>query len=280
MAEDRAHYQVNSEADVSHLELLRLIWRQRWLIVAVTVLFAGVGAVYAMLATQWWRAEVVMLQVDSKPMAGGLAQLGGLASLAGINLGGSSGSQNAVAVLKSKDFAREFIEDKDLVQVLLYDRLNEKPSVDIRDAVEFFEKEVLVVFEDKKTGLIRLSVTWINPQVAAEWANELVLRANKRLRDQAIGDADRNIKYLQAELQAANMPTLQQAIGKVVESEMQKMMMARGNTEYSFRVLDGAAEPKKRERPQKALIFLAALLAGFLASAFIIFARDIIKKLK
>ena len=270
MTEDRAHYRVTQEAEIDLLELLGLFWRRKWLIVAVTTLFTAGGVAYALLATQWWRAEVVMTQVDSKPMAGGLAQLGGLASLAGINLGAGGGSQNAVAVLKSKDFAREFIEDKDLVPVLMSDRLTVQPPVDIRDAVERFDKEVRAIGEDKKTGLLTLSITWTDPALATEWANELVRRANARLRAQALQEAERNIKYLQGEIAATNVTSLQQAIGKVIESEMQKLLLARGNEEYAFKVIDRAVQPKQRDKPKRALVVLGAAMGGGLFSLMLV----------
>ncbi len=278
MAEDRVQYQVTQEAEIDLLELLGLFWRRKWLIVAVTTLFTAGGVAYALLATQWWRAEVVMTQVDSKPMAGGLAQLGGLASLAGINLGAGGGSQNAVAVLKSKDFAREFISDKDLVPVLMSDRLTAQPPVDIRDAVERFDKEVRAIGEDKKTGLLTLSITWTDPALATEWANELVRRANARLRAQALQEAERNIKYLQGEIAATNVTSLQQAIGKVIESEMQKLLLARGNEEYAFKVIDKAVQPKKRAKPQRAIVVLIAGLVGGVLSLFWILVRNQFRK--
>ena len=44
------------------------------------------------------------------------------------------------------------------------------------------------VDEDKKSGLITLSITWKDPQVAANWANDLVKQLNEQLREQAIDE--------------------------------------------------------------------------------------------
>jgi succinate-semialdehyde dehydrogenase/glutarate-semialdehyde dehydrogenase len=82
------------------------------------------------------------------------------------------------------------------------------------------------------------------------------------LRAQALQDAQRNIKYLQGEIAATNVTSLQQAIGKVIESEMQKLLLARGNEEYAFKVIDKAVQPKKRDKPKRALVVLGAALGG------------------
>lgn len=41
-------------------ELWDTVWSGRWLIIAITALFAVSGVAYALLAQEWWRAEVVL----------------------------------------------------------------------------------------------------------------------------------------------------------------------------------------------------------------------------
>ena len=101
-------------------ELWDTVWSGRWLIIAITSLFAMGGVAYALMAQEWWRADVVLAPADKKASPGALGQLGGLASLAGVNIGGG-GNQEPLAVLKSKGFAREFITEQDLMPVLLED---------------------------------------------------------------------------------------------------------------------------------------------------------------
>ena len=42
-------------------------------------------------------------------------------------------------------------------------------------------KSILSVDEDKKSGLISLSISWKDPEVAAQWANDLVKQLNEQL---------------------------------------------------------------------------------------------------
>ena len=80
-------------------ELWHVICQGKWLALAVTLFFAVVGAAYALLAPQWYRAEVLLMPVEENSgLAGQLAQFGGLANLMGINLGGGSDSAEAMAV--------------------------------------------------------------------------------------------------------------------------------------------------------------------------------------
>ena len=143
--------EVTKDIEIDLFGLLRILWNRRWLVAAITGLFTLAGVAYALLATEWYRAEVVVVQTDNKSTPSSLAQLGGLASLAGINIGAGGASQIPIAVLKSHDFAQAFIEDERLLTVLFADDWddagarwktgNSKESPDIRDAVKFFDEK-------------------------------------------------------------------------------------------------------------------------------------------
>jgi uncharacterized protein involved in exopolysaccharide biosynthesis len=255
-------------------QLWETIWSGRWLIIAITSLFAVGGVTYALVAQEWWRAEVVLAPADKKGgMSGALSQLSGLASLAGVSVGGGGGNE-PLAVLKSKDFARQFITDMNLMRVLLKDqKVEDGKAPDIRDALRIFET-VRTVSDDKKTGLVTLSVRWKDADTAALWANELARRVNARLRAEALAEAERNVTYLQKEMAATSVVSLQQSMGRVLEGEMQKLMLARGNEEFAFKVIDKATPPKQRDAPKRALIAIFATLAGGFLGIFAVFLRQ------
>ena len=257
-------------------QLWDTIWSGRWLIIAITSLFAVGGVTYALVAQEWYRAEVVLAPADKKGgMSGALSQLSGLASLAGVSVGGGEGSQ-PLAVLKSKDFAREFITDMKLMPILFKDAKPSKEQPDIRDAVRSFEG-IRTISDDKKTGLVTLSVRWKDADTAALWANELARRVNARLRAEALQEAERNVAYLQKEMAATSVVSLQQSMGRVLEGEMQKLMLARGNEQFAFKVIDRATPPKQRDAPKRALIAIVATLAGGFLGLLAVFLRQALR---
>jgi uncharacterized protein involved in exopolysaccharide biosynthesis len=258
--------------------LVRVLWRGRRLAMLVTLLFAAGGAAYALLSPKWYRAEVLLLPVSNDPTGGLLSQFGGLASLAGVKLGGSEDVE-PLAVLKSRGFARSFIEDQGLMPVLLADELDSSGKQwkgakedwpDVRDAVKYFDKEVRRVVEDRKTGLITLVVEWKDPVVAAKWANLMAQKINAQMRERAIEEAKANVTFLKAELAANDLVAMQEPTGRVLELELQKLMLARSNTQFSFRVVDLAQVPKKPIRPQRVTILAVCVLLGGLVSALLL----------
>lgn len=240
-----------------------LLWQGRWFVIGITSVFIAAGVSYALLATEKFRADVVLTAAGQRSVPGALGQLGGLAALAGVSIG-SNNMSVPVAVLQSKGLAREFIEGAKIEDVLLGD--DPPKDADIRDAITVFERQVRRVYEDKRNGLVTLSIEWHDPVVAAQWANDLVGRLNDRMRRQALEEAERNVAYLGREMSVSDVVSQQQSIGRVLEAELQKLVLARGNDEFALRIVDRATPPKERYSPKRAVIALLAAVLGFISS--------------
>jgi len=265
--------EVEPSSSLNIRELWGLLWGHRWLIIAITAVFTISSIAYALLADQWFKAEVVMVPAKKNPgLPGQLGGLAGLASLAGVNIGDKSESVEALAVLRSNEFVRDFIAEKNLLPVLFADEwdgankrwksTDPKDWPDERDAVRYFQRSICLVTEDKRTSLVTVSIEWKDRKVAADWANSMVARLNERMRQRVLTESEQNIKFLRDELTATTMPTLQQSLSRLLENELQTLMLARGNQEFAFRVVDRAAIPKWRSRPKRTLLVCVATLGG------------------
>tara|TARA_R110002049_G_scaffold48430_5_gene139606 strand:- start:1184 stop:2095 length:912 start_codon:yes stop_codon:yes gene_type:complete len=259
------------------IELIRFVWREKWIIVTITFIFASASIVYALMATEWYEAEVLLAPVEDQSMSRLASQFGGLASLAGINVG-NEGNAEPVAVLRSRKFVRQFIIDLELMPVLFSEEWDAKSmrwraddpkdQPDIRDGVKLFRDDLLRVSEDAKLGLVTLAVEWKDPEVAAHWATILVERLNERMRLAALEDAQRNIDFLKTQMEDVRVLTIQQSIGSLLETEMQKLMLARGSKEFSFRTIDPATPPKFRSRPKRTLLVITSTIFGGILGLF------------
>lgn len=258
------------------------VWNRKWLVALSVLVFGILGVAIALLSDSWFRASVVLLPTERSQQGGlgaQLAQFGGVAALAGIGVRSAEQAQ-PLAVLKSREFAQRFIEERNLLTVLLADDWDEAakawkprsgPDPDIRDAIDEFDKRVRRVTEDRKTGLVTLTIEWTDSALAASWANSLAERVNEQLRQRAIDDATANVRYLQAEMAATNVVSLQQSISRLLEVEQQKLMLARGNKEFAFRIIDHAQPAKKRFKPRRAFIAVAmAAIGGLFGIAWVL----------
>lgn len=265
-----------------------IIWKGRWLILACVLGFALLALAYGLVATEWYTAEVVLTPAGAKGSQQALSsQLEGLGLLAGLAGGmGLGGARTAepIGVLKSRDFARQFIDEHGLLHVLLAEKWNAREGrwkesnprrqPDIRDAIKYFDDNVLKVNEDKKTGLITVSVLWKDPDLAASWANMVVDRLNDQMRSRALAESEANVAYLQKVLAETNVVEVRLAISKLLETELQKTMVARGDKQYAFRIVDRADVPKWRSWPKRRVILALGILAGGLVGLAAVLVRE------
>jgi uncharacterized protein involved in exopolysaccharide biosynthesis len=278
--------QAFADDEMSLLDLWRILWHGKWIITGITTIFAVASIVHVLIATEWYRAEVLLSPAEassSQPLSG---TLGGLATLAGVSVGGGDNIES-LAVLRSRDFAAAFIDDLNLLPFFFPDSWDADSNAwrtdggaappDIRDGIKYFTDNVRSVTEERDTGLVTLAIEWKDPDLAADWANLLVERLNDRMRQDALAEAETNVTYLQNEIGRTNVVTLQQSIGSLMESELQKLMLARGNEEFAFRIIDRAQVPKVRSRPRRTLTVVLATFVGGMVSVLLVLVRHSVK---
>jgi uncharacterized protein involved in exopolysaccharide biosynthesis len=291
---DRSHEAATPilREDDEALDLMALssrIWQGRWLIIGVTAAFTLSSAVLVLTLPSWYRAEVLLAPVRTKSaadLASPLGSLGGLASLAGITLGGNT--SEPLAVLESRDLARQFIEQQNLLPLIFAGKWDAKLArwtpadsrdwPDVRDGVKYLIAKIRTVKEDKKSGLVTLTIEWKDAKTAADWANLYADRANERIRTRALLEAQANVNFLEHELTTTSVVTLQQSIGRLLDTELQKLMLARENKEFAFRVIDRAEVPKWRVWPKRVQTVLLATMFGGALSVYLVFLRDAIRR--
>ncbi|TOM54348.1 LPS O-antigen length regulator, partial [Vibrio parahaemolyticus] len=105
-------------------DLVINLWKGKFIILVVTVLFGVASIIYALSLPNIYRADTLLAPAETSS-SGGLSkiagQLGGLATLAGVNLGGSESNQTdlAIQVLTSRKFINNFISSHDLLVPLM-----------------------------------------------------------------------------------------------------------------------------------------------------------------
>lgn len=267
--------------------VLAAAWRKWWLVLGSVLLFAGLAALAAYNMTPMYQAEVVVIPVKPDDARSALTsmvgQLGGLASIAGLSLSGGGNKEEYIQYLRSNALTSRLIEQENLLPVLFakrWDAARGAWQVDdpedvptLADGVRFFNDRVRSVNEERRTGIVTLSVVWSDRELAAKWANELVDLANRDLRQRAIDEAKASAEYLNAELAKTTLVELKEAIYRVLESQVKNVMLANVRGQYAFRVIDPAIPPDADDtvRPKRlAITLLGAVFGGAVGLAFVL----------
>ena len=254
------------------------IWErlvQRWLLIAsVTVAVTTIAVVAALLATPIYEAKVVML-VSADESSSKLQGLSGIASQLGLGaLGLGAGESNhkaeSLATIQSRILTESYIRDKNLLPILFdkeWDAARQqwknpqKPHT-LWDGNKLFDRTIRSVVEDRKTGLVTLTIKWKDKEMAAQWANDLVARTNAHVRQRALDLSTANLAYLNEQLKHTNVVETQQAIYKLIEGEIKTTMLARGNEQYAFTVIDPAVVPQEKSNIRRLFVVLGGFFGG------------------
>lgn len=260
------------------LAVLRLRWKRLLLLITVT---SVVAVVVALLLPHRYEAELVAIPrgTDRSALLGSLGQLGGLAALAGLGSAESSQRAEAIQMLQSQILARQFIEDNKLIPVLYEKQWDAARKTwkgkerTLNDAVELFDHSIRNVIEDRRSGLVTLRITWRDPVQAADWANELVRRANETLRHRAVVRAQGAIDYLKREARESETIEVQQSLYRLMEEQYKTLLLANVSNDYSFSVIDPAIAPDAKHYvfPRKRLFGLGGLFFGLVIALIAVF---------
>jgi uncharacterized protein involved in exopolysaccharide biosynthesis len=254
--------------------LWQMAWGSKYFILLFSVSFGLAAVAYALTATWIYHAEAVVTEVRDSNMSGAASlmnQLGGLASLAGINVaGGNEAGRESQAVLQSRHLVEVFIQKEGLLPEL--NRNSTKPLT-LWKAVRGFKEGVLKIREDKRTGLTTLAIEWRDPVMAANWANKYVADANELLRARALNDASRNIEFLNKQIAKTNSVEVQRVMYNLIEQETKTLMLANARVEYAFTLVDPAVAPEVRIRPQRTFIVITGAMIGTIIGFAVVYVR-------
>jgi uncharacterized protein involved in exopolysaccharide biosynthesis len=265
------------EAEVDLAAIVRAAWKHKLLVTIVTVIAGLIAVAVSLLATPIYRADVVVTDVREAGLGAAvsssmLGQLGGLAGIAGFNLGGTANkTQVNQAVLKSRNLVEEFIERNGLIDVLFEDS---DDDATLWLAVQAFQGGVLRISEDTRQAKTTITIDWKDPEIAARWANGFVALANELIRERALDEATRNVAYLTDQIQKTHVVELQRVMYNLIENETKALMLANARIEYAFQVVDPATAPERRISPNRRFIVLSGTAAGFFISLVLAFALD------
>lgn len=299
--------------EIDLAELWRAIWAGKFTIIAITFIFALASVIYAIKQPNIYQATTLLAPASSEGGAGGLSALagrfGGLASMAGINLGGGGTDKTGLAleILKSRSFLESFIEKHNLVVPLMavkgwdinsdtliynediYDTTAKKwlrevtPSKDAEPSSwKSFKKfsQLLSVSTNKQSGIITLSIEYYSPELAKQWLVLLVKDLNSFMREKAQKEAQNSINFLTKKLQQTQLADMQTVFYQLIEEQTKTMMLTEVSEEYVLKTIDPANAPDEKAKPKRALICVLGTMLGGMLSVLVVLIRYFLLKTK
>ena len=300
-----AQYSADYDDEIDLRELFTVLWAARNLVISVTSLIAIVAVIIALTLPNEYKATAIIAPAQSNngSMLGGMAsQFGGLASLAGINIGGEQGGETleAMEIMQSWGFIKAFINKNNLAVELFavdgWDRGANQLSINRElydiDAKQWVRSpppgksieptswelykhfsQRLSVSSDKKTGLVSVSIEYFSPLVAKEWVDLFVVAINTHMRERKLERVNNNIQYLEAQIEKTAIADMHEVFYQIIEGQIKNKMLAEASPEYAFTTVSQAMQPEEKSKPKRALICILATLLGGLLAVLIVLIR-------
>ncbi|GAB6276381.1 MAG: hypothetical protein SAMD01599839_09210 [Rectinema sp.] len=187
--------------EISFIDLVATIWRQKWLVIVVTVLAAVLSVAYALMQPNQYTATSTVLPISGSSSL--LSQYAGLAAMAGVSLPGSDSSNPSVkiqAILNSRELAVKVINELDLVPKLIKEPEKLKDVSPLATAVGIFQKSVFSVSVDSKTSLMKVSAKTKSAALSAQIANTAIDLLQQDLSSRVLTASGKNIVVLEQQV--------------------------------------------------------------------------------
>jgi LPS O-antigen subunit length determinant protein (WzzB/FepE family) len=300
--------QYDDEIDLR--ELFGVLWAGKIKIIAITAVFAIASIIYALSVPNQYKATALLAPAQSSGggLSGALDQLGGLASLAGVSIGGGESSEGKIAqeIMKSWSYIEGFIAENNIaVEVFAAEgwskRSNElQIDADLYNAEtktwsvenantgvvgppsswELFESfsERLAVSEDKKSGLVSVSIEYYSPQVAKQWVDLYVESINRFMQQRQVTEVSRNIEYLQEQIGKTSIAEMQEVFYSIIEEQTKNKMLAEASPDYAFVAVGPSMVPEEKSQPKRALICILGTLLGGMLSVLLVLVTHYARK--
>ena len=295
--------QYDDEIDLR--ELFGVLWAGKIKIIAVTALFALGSVFYALSIPNQYKATALLAPAQSGGggLSSALGQLGGLASLAGVSIGGGESSESQIAqeIMKSWSFIESFIADNNLaVEVYAAEgwskRSNQlKIDNDIYDSAEnvwlledgdtgelrppssweLFERfsEMLSVSQDKLSGLVSVSIEYYSPNMAKQWLDLYVAAINEHMQRRQVLKVSNNISYLEDQIGKTSIAEMREVFYTIIEEQTKNKMVAEASPDYAFVAVSPSMVPEVKSKPSRALICVLGTLLGGMLGVVIVLIR-------
>lgn len=274
----------NHDDDIQIMELLLIIWKKKVLASSIISLAIIISVTYALSLPNIYSSNALLAESNpTESLTSKISEFSPIASIAGINIPNTSSSKvdEAIARINSYDFfIKEFlpyIKYEDLVAAESWNQttntisykkklfnssemkwLLNKPSH--QEAFEIYNSKLSV--SQKDNGFVSITITHVSPNITKQWLNIIIKNINDYMREIDRIQAKNSIDFLNQTASKTNINQIKEAISRLLENQIQTLMMVESNEDYILKQIISPIAPEKKSGPARTVIVLFGLILG------------------
>lgn len=299
-----------SVADVDFNLMLKAVWHGKSYIFFTSFLFIAASVVYVLNIADIYKSDMTVAPAEQQKGLNLSGQLGGLASLAGVNLGDSNNLDKttlSLEILMSRDFIVNFVKNRNILLEIMavkgwdlntnkfiYDDEIYDISTDswIREvnnlrkaepSPQEIQKAFISNFEvtkDSKSGVIKLSFKHYSPFFSKQVLDWVLIDINRTMKSIDIDEARKSIAYLENEISKTNKSEVKSSFFSLIEEQTKTLMLANVRDEYMFKVIDPPIVPDEKNGPKRFLIVALSAFFGVFFGVFFVLIFSSLRRVK
>ena len=298
------------------LFLLKVLWQSKFIIIGITSLFTAYAIYIAFNKPDIYKAETIVVAVEenSTGMRGALGgQLGGLATLTGLDIGQAKTGKVTIALelMRSWNFLERFIKENELGPLVIAAENWDKGTNKVIFNKDFYDsksKQWLIgadhpqlegvkmgpsswdlfqafngsidISTNKSTGLISVAIEHVSPEIAAKLTTLLIQDINNYLREEHIREVEKSIYFLNKRLSETTITEMKSVFYQLIEQQTRALMLANISDEYVLKTIDKAKVPHTKVKPKRKMIVILGTMLGGAFSVLLVFLLFYFRKLK
>jgi uncharacterized protein involved in exopolysaccharide biosynthesis len=277
------------------VEMVRTIWRRRWVVLVTTILTVTAMIAYLNVAPYRYTATVKLTgaQSGSGGLASQLGSLGGLASLANVRLPQGPGEQGFLVFsqdLVSRTAAEVLLRHPDIVHVAFAREWDARrrtwvePTSGVRPffnavkraiglpvyayvppnaaRMQAYLEERVGVAEDTRKPIVSLSYAHEDPAFARRFLRMLIDGVDEDLRRRALARARANITYLSEQLKIVQLTESRTALAATLGEQEKARMAASSGAPFAGDALSDVSVTDRPTSPKPIPFLIGSLVLG------------------
>lgn len=283
-------------------DLMRTLWSGKWIIAVFTAVFAAGSVWYALSLSNFYTSTARLTQAEqsSNSLSSLVQQYSGLASVAGLSLGGDDEQIGyAIEVLQSRRFLQILLDKYDILVPLIaangWDPESNELSIDPRlydvetrewvrevrppfSAKPSLEEAYEVwqtAFKVNRSGtFVSLSLQHVSPHLTQDWLSTVIMEINSFVKAQEVEEAERSINYLIEEVERTKVAESKTLLYDLIQRQTETIMLANVRDEYVFKTIDPPLVPLEKTGPSRSLLCIVITLIGAALGTMIVLLRN------
>ena len=299
--------EINDEIDLR--ELFLALWRGKYIVFLVAILAIVCASFYLRSAERKYSVQMVLKPVVAEASGPNLSGFSGLASLAGISLPSSSGSDFTTyqKLIFSEEVAEKIFTNKELVVKLFEGEWSSatqsfvaplsgntrKLKQRVKLLLTGIEKGNYIppnpkrlsmlmastfrISVDGSTGFITISTETSKPDVILELISNASQETDKLLKERFFVTAEDTLEFYHKKLLTSRSPEHREALAKLISAEDQKLMLASKSSNFVAELLTKPSVSLYPTSPKSSFVLALGLVLGFFLGSAIVLMRASIK---